>query len=180
MQCNYVTPWERQEAGHGSHLFLHFVSGFLIIISMFTGLNFPYPEMFQDQNMKHDFCSYWTWPEKSISCFHTSANWNSLRCPVLIFPGIHARNVIKTKCDPKRASEMTKRLKQFWWKTAPFLLRYALNKSFRTLPWPMWSCNSPISNFLIQFPLQRTNNSIFDGPKINNTPISIFLSVKWD
>lgn len=62
--------------------------------------------------------------QKNLSAVSTlPANWNILRCPVLIFPGIHARNVKKTKCDPKRASEMTKRLKQFWWKTAPFLLR---------------------------------------------------------
>lgn len=83
MQCNYVTPWEKQETGHESHLFLSLVSGFLIIISMFTELNFPYPEMLQDQNLKHDFCSYWTWPEKSISCFHTSSQleYSKMSCP---------------------------------------------------------------------------------------------------
>lgn len=63
---------------------------------MFTELNFPYPEMLQDQNSQYDFCSSWTWPEKSLRYFHISSQ---LEHSKMAFP--HIPRDLSQKCDPQ-------------------------------------------------------------------------------
>lgn len=55
------------------------------------------------------------------------ANWNILRCPILIFPGIHARNVIpKTKMWSKKGFEDNEKTKTILLKTSPLFIKNML------------------------------------------------------